>query len=80
MHGYLQVRLLAFSDFLLVTAQTLATIGDVILAGIPSQRIGTPEDVAGTALFLASRAGAFVNGATITLDGGHLVAMPFSKL
>lgn len=43
---------------------------DYILAGIPAARIGTPEDVAGTALFLASRAGAFVNGATIKLDGG----------
>lgn len=57
-------------------AHTLRTIGEVVRAGVPLQRIGTPEDVAGTALFLASRAGAFVNGATIALDGGHLVRMP----
>jgi len=61
-------------------AQTLATIGDVIVASNPSLRIGTPEDVAGTALFLSSRAGAYVNGATIALDGGALVSAGLSKL
>ncbi|KII93791.1 hypothetical protein PLICRDRAFT_405288 [Plicaturopsis crispa FD-325 SS-3] len=59
-----------------MTAHTLATRADMMVDSNPSSRIGTPEDVAGTALFLASRAGAYVNGATITLDGGHLVAMP----
>jgi len=47
---------------------------------IPLTRIGTPEDVAGTALFLASRAGAYVNAATITLDGGMTSAYPGSRL
>ncbi|KAI0316621.1 NAD-P-binding protein [Amylostereum chailletii] len=61
-------------------AQTLADMGDLILKDIPAQRIGSPEDVAGTALWLSSRAGAYVSGATIALDGGHLVSMPFSKL
>lgn len=51
-------------------AHTLETAGDYIISGIPAARIGTPEDVAGAALFLASRAGAYVNGATIKLDGG----------
>lgn len=36
----------------------------------PRGRIGTPEDVAGTVIWLASRAGAFINGATIPVDGG----------
>ena len=36
----------------------------------PLRRIGEPGDVAGTAIFLASRAGAYVNGAVIPLDGG----------
>ncbi|KDQ63419.1 hypothetical protein JAAARDRAFT_169229 [Jaapia argillacea MUCL 33604] len=61
-------------------AHTLQTMGDVIKAAIPSGRIGTPEDIAGTALFLSSRAGSYINGATITLDGGHLVGMPSAKL
>jgi len=53
-------------------AKTLERAAD----GIPASRIGTPEDVAGTALYLSSRAGAFVNGATIALDGGMTSAMP----
>jgi 2-deoxy-D-gluconate 3-dehydrogenase len=37
-------------------------------------RIGTPEDIAGLAIFLASRAGAFTVGAVITSDGGMVVS------
>lgn len=36
----------------------------------PRGRVGTPEDIAGLAIFLASRAGAFTVGETITCDGG----------
>ncbi|KAH8821086.1 short-chain dehydrogenase/reductase-like protein sdr [Xylogone sp. PMI_703] len=54
-------------------AQTLKNFKDTIVAGIPLGRIGEPEDVAGACLFLASRAGSFVNGAVIALDGGSLV-------
>ncbi len=39
---------------------------------IPVGRIGTPEDVAGPALFLASEDAAFVNGAMLFVDGGQL--------
>lgn len=51
-------------------AATLREFGDEIRAASPLGRIGAPADVAGACLFLASRAGAFVNGATLTLDGG----------
>ena len=44
--------------------------GDRIRASNPRRRIGTPEDMAGTAIYLASRAGAYTNGATIAVDGG----------
>ena len=54
-------------------AATLETYKETIEAGIPLGRIGTPQDVAGSCLFLSSRAGAYVNGATITLDGGSVV-------
>lgn len=50
-------------------AATLKNFGEVIKAGVPLGRIGTPEDVGGACLFLSSRAGAYVSGATITVDG-----------
>ncbi len=37
---------------------------------IPSGRIGTPEDMAGAAIYLASRAGDYVVGSTLVVDGG----------
>ena len=54
-------------------AETLKKHKDSIERNIPLGRIGTPQDVAGACLFLSSRAGAYVNGATITLDGGSVV-------
>ena len=41
---------------------------------MPRGRIGTPEDIAGLAIYLASRAGAFTVGAVITCDGGIVVS------
>lgn len=41
-----------------------------VSARIPSGRIGTTEDMAGAAIFLASRAGDYVVGSTLTVDGG----------
>lgn len=40
----------------------------------PRRRVGTPEDIAGLAIFLSSRAGAFTVGEIITCDGGALLA------
>jgi NAD(P)-dependent dehydrogenase (short-subunit alcohol dehydrogenase family) len=44
--------------------------GEVLAKRIPSRRIGTPEDMAGAAIFLASRAGDYVVGSTLIVDGG----------
>jgi NAD(P)-dependent dehydrogenase (short-subunit alcohol dehydrogenase family) len=41
-----------------------------LLAHIPMKRLGTPEDIAGIVVFLCSRAGAYVTGAQIPVDGG----------
>src|SRR5215475_4604596 len=43
--------------------------GDAVSKGIPSRRIGTTEDMAGAAIYLASRAGDYVVGSTIIVDG-----------
>jgi NAD(P)-dependent dehydrogenase (short-subunit alcohol dehydrogenase family) len=51
-------------------AETLRSFGDEIRASNPLGRIGTPEDMAGVAIYLASRAGAYVTGAVIPVDGG----------
>ena len=51
-------------------AATLEAFGDQIVAQSPLQRIGRPDDMAGTAIFLASRAGSYLTGAVIPVDGG----------
>jgi len=43
---------------------------------IPMERAGTEEDMAGCILFLASRAGAYVTGNVVVIDGGRLSIMP----
>jgi NAD(P)-dependent dehydrogenase (short-subunit alcohol dehydrogenase family) len=48
--------------------------GEAVAKRIPSRRIGTDEDMAGAAIFLASRAGDYVVGATIVVDGGVSLA------
>ncbi|CRK12820.1 Short-chain dehydrogenase/reductase VdtF like protein [Verticillium longisporum] len=45
-------------------------------AMIPMQRMGDEQDMAGVLLFLASRAGAYCNGAVIKVDGGRLENFP----
>ena len=42
----------------------------MLVSMVPRRRIGTPEDVAGTAIYLASRAGAYVTGSVIPVEGG----------
>jgi NAD(P)-dependent dehydrogenase (short-subunit alcohol dehydrogenase family) len=51
-------------------AQTLRDFGELIVKACPLRRIGEPEDMAGIAIYLASRAGAYVTGAVIPVDGG----------
>jgi len=51
-------------------AATLERFRDTIIAACPLGRIGEPEDMAGVAIYLASRAGAYLTGAVIPVDGG----------
>ena len=48
-------------------------IYDRAVKGYPLRRIGEPDEVAGAAIFLASRAGAFVTGQVIVVDGGMTI-------
>jgi len=50
--------------------ETLKNFGDAIVDSVPLSRIGRPDDMAGVAVYLASRAGAYVTGAVIPVDGG----------
>ena len=51
-------------------AATLRTFGDAIAESAPLRRIGRPDDMAGVAVYLSSRAGAYVTGTVIPVDGG----------
>ena len=51
-------------------AATLEAFGKEIAARSPLGRIGRPDDMAGVAVYLASRAGSYVTGAVIPVDGG----------
>jgi NAD(P)-dependent dehydrogenase (short-subunit alcohol dehydrogenase family) len=42
---------------------------------VPLGRAGEPQDIEGLLVFLSSRAGAYVNGSTIALDGGYIAAL-----
>jgi NAD(P)-dependent dehydrogenase (short-subunit alcohol dehydrogenase family) len=51
-------------------AATLEAFGEQIVASAPLKRIGRPDDMAGAAIYLSSRAGAYLTGAVIPVDGG----------
>jgi NAD(P)-dependent dehydrogenase (short-subunit alcohol dehydrogenase family) len=47
--------------------------GQAMIRRIPQRRLGSPDDLTGPLLLLASAAGAHMTGATVTVDGGHSV-------
>ena len=50
-----------------------AARSEPILARTPLKRWGTPEDVAGPVVFLASDAARFITGVILPVDGGYLI-------
>jgi len=70
------VRVNAIAPGLILTGMTeimtqIPDLADAELAKVPMGRWGTPDDVAPTALFLASSAAAFLTGQTVNVDGGY---------
>lgn len=53
-----------------MTAFMFEEFEEAILGSIPQHRAGTPDDMAGTALYLASRASNYMTGQILALDGG----------
>ncbi len=51
-------------------AGTLDRFGEQIREGVPLRRIGEPQDMAGVAIYLASKASSYVTGVIIPVDGG----------
>jgi len=51
-------------------AATLDAFGDAIKSQVPMRRIGEPSDMAGAAIFLCSKAGSYVTGTVLPVDGG----------
>ena len=54
----------------LVETEMTDGIGGELLKAVPARRAGTPEEVAACVRFLASKDAAYVNGTTLTVDGG----------
>ncbi|MFZ9053438.1 MAG: SDR family oxidoreductase [Woeseiaceae bacterium] len=56
-----------------MTEKTFEHFGDKLASNSLLGRVGEPEDIAGIAIYLGSRAGAYVHGAVIPVDGGTII-------
>ncbi|CZS92664.1 probable 3-oxoacyl-[acyl-carrier-protein] reductase [Rhynchosporium agropyri] len=74
-HG---IRSNALAPGLFPSELAAGIIGDGIFprSVIPLERVGTEEDMAGVILFITSRAGAYLSGTVLLVDGGRLSLMP----
>jgi len=64
------------TDLTQQSIQQIPGLYERVLARTPQGRWGQPEDLAGTAVFLASRASDFVTGVALAVDGGYSITAP----
>ncbi len=62
-----------FETDLTAPVKTMPAVYEEILTRTPAGRWGNPDECAGTAVYLASRASDFVTGSTICVDGGYAI-------
>ncbi|MDH3601837.1 MAG: glucose 1-dehydrogenase [Candidatus Tectomicrobia bacterium] len=65
-----------YTDLTRSAMEQLPELHDRVLQRTPQGRWGEPEDLAGAAVFLASRASDFVTGVAFPVDGGYSVSAP----
>ena len=56
-----------------MTAEVLDEMGPTWLSNTPMRRLGTPDDLQGATIFLASAASAYVTGHDLVVDGGYIL-------
>ena len=65
-----------FAPYRISKTKALTEEGVFSKAYQPAERAGSEQDMAGTIVYMTSRAGAFCNGSVMLLDGGKLATMP----
>ncbi|ETW99214.1 MAG: 2-deoxy-D-gluconate 3-dehydrogenase [Candidatus Entotheonella factor] len=65
-----------YTDLTRGAIEQLPELHDRVLQRTPQGRWGEPDDLAGTAVFLASKASDFVTGISLTVDGGYSIQAP----
>jgi len=78
-HDHIVVTAIAPGPFQSDMNRAARDHADEVATRVPAGRIGTEQDMAGAAIYLASRAGDYVVGATIAVDGGIVFANPGIK-
>jgi NAD(P)-dependent dehydrogenase (short-subunit alcohol dehydrogenase family) len=73
------IRINTLSPGLTATAQTAGLITDKDIERTPLKRVGTAEEIAAVALFLASDDSSFVTGTQVVVDGGQSIVMPANR-
>ena len=60
----------------LASQQGSSTVAHFDRTFIPAERAGNEEDMGGTIVYMASKAGAYLNGVVLVIDGGRLSIVP----